>query len=135
MRISDWSSDVCSSDLRELRRPPSGGGPPGPDAADGARRAARLGRRRRRRPRAARAPRPAHRCRRPRVGEPRPDRGPMSLHLPTPAVALAIGAHPAAVEFGAGAALAKWSAHGWLAPPPLFTDNPEASPGGKKGVP
>ena len=36
----------------------------------------------------------------------------MSLNLPTPAVALAIGAHPDDVEFGCGATLAKWSAAG-----------------------
>ncbi len=39
-------------------------------------------------------------------------------NLDTPAVALAIGAHPDDVEFGCGATLAKWAAHGcqvtWL---------------------
>ena len=42
----------------------------------------------------------------------------MSLNLPTPAVALAIGAHPDDVEFGCGATLAKWSAAGRVGPPP-----------------
>ena len=35
-----------------------------------------------------------------------------SLDLPTPRVALAIGAHPDDVEFGGGGTLAKWSADG-----------------------
>src|SRR3546814_13923593 len=30
MRISDWSSDVCSSDLRAVPRAPTGRGAPGP---------------------------------------------------------------------------------------------------------
>src|SRR3546814_8133478 len=33
MRISDWSSDVCSSDLPSLRAPSRSGNPP-PNAAD-----------------------------------------------------------------------------------------------------
>ncbi len=36
----------------------------------------------------------------------------MSLNLPTPARALAVGAHPDDVEFGCGGTLAKWSAAG-----------------------
>ena len=35
-----------------------------------------------------------------------------SLDLPTPARALAVGAHPDDIEFGAGATLAKWAAAG-----------------------
>lgn len=35
-----------------------------------------------------------------------------SLDLPTPGIALAIGAHPDDVEFGCGATLAKWAAAG-----------------------
>jgi LmbE family N-acetylglucosaminyl deacetylase len=35
-----------------------------------------------------------------------------SVDLPVPSVALAIGAHPDDIEFGAGATLAKWSAAG-----------------------
>ena len=43
-----------------------------------------------------------------------PDTGPggFSFDLPTPAVALAIGAHPDDIEFGCGATLAKWAAGG-----------------------
>jgi LmbE family N-acetylglucosaminyl deacetylase len=37
---------------------------------------------------------------------------PVTTELPTPAVALAIGAHPDDVEFGCGATLAKWVAGG-----------------------
>jgi LmbE family N-acetylglucosaminyl deacetylase len=37
-----------------------------------------------------------------------------SIDLPTPKVALAIGAHPDDVEFGCGATLAKWAAAGCL---------------------
>ena len=47
-------------------------------------------------------------------GQPVP-RGPiteMTRDLPTPRVALAIGAHPDDVEFGCGATLAKWAADG-----------------------
>ena len=36
----------------------------------------------------------------------------VSVNLPTPARALAIGAHPDDIEFGAGATLAKWAAGG-----------------------
>jgi len=36
----------------------------------------------------------------------------VSIDLPRPAIALAIGAHPDDVEFGCGATLAKWAAHG-----------------------
>lgn len=46
----------------------------------------------------------------------------MSLNLPTPAVALAIGAHPDDVEFGAGATLAKWSAAGAVVHHLICTD-------------
>ena len=38
--------------------------------------------------------------------------GPPTVDLPVPAVALAIGAHPDDVEFGAGGTLAKWAAAG-----------------------
>jgi len=36
----------------------------------------------------------------------------MTLDLPAPARALAIGAHPDDIEFGSGATLAKWAAAG-----------------------
>lgn len=41
-----------------------------------------------------------------------PRRGEMTVDLPVPAVALAIGAHPDDVEFGCGATLAKWASTG-----------------------
>jgi LmbE family N-acetylglucosaminyl deacetylase len=46
----------------------------------------------------------------------------VSLNLPTPAVALAIGAHPDDVEFGCGATLAKWSAAGAVVHHLICTD-------------
>jgi LmbE family N-acetylglucosaminyl deacetylase len=55
-----------------------------------------------------------------------------SVNLPTPAVALAIGAHPDDVEFGAGATLAKWAADGCVVHHLVLTDgskgtwNPDA---------
>ncbi len=42
--------------------------------------------------------------------------------LPVPAVALAVGAHPDDVEFGAGATLAKWAAAGCLVHHLVLTD-------------
>lgn len=42
--------------------------------------------------------------------------------LPTPAVALAIGAHPDDVEFGCGATLAKWAAAGCVVHHLVLTD-------------
>lgn len=51
----------------------------------------------------------------------------MSLNLPTPAVALAIGAHPDDVEFGCGAALAKWSAAGAVVHHLICTDGAKGS--------
>jgi LmbE family N-acetylglucosaminyl deacetylase len=45
-----------------------------------------------------------------------------SIDLPTPSVALAIGAHPDDVEFGAGGTLAKWSAAGCLVHHLVCTD-------------
>jgi LmbE family N-acetylglucosaminyl deacetylase len=49
------------------------------------------------------------------VNDDQPRVGPSSIlttDLPTPARALAIGAHPDDIEFGAGATLAKWAAQG-----------------------
>jgi LmbE family N-acetylglucosaminyl deacetylase len=51
----------------------------------------------------------------------------MSLDLPTPAIALAIGAHPDDVEFGCGATLAKWSAAGAVVHHLICTDGAKGS--------
>jgi LmbE family N-acetylglucosaminyl deacetylase len=51
----------------------------------------------------------------------------VSLNLPTPVVALAIGAHPDDVEFGAGATLAKWSAAGTVVHHLICTDGSKGS--------
>jgi LmbE family N-acetylglucosaminyl deacetylase len=51
----------------------------------------------------------------------------VSLNLPTPAVALAIGAHPDDVEFGGGATLAKWSAAGSVVHHLICTDGSKGS--------
>ena len=51
----------------------------------------------------------------------------MSLNLPTPAVALAIGAHPDDIEFGAGGTLAKWSAAGTVVHHLVCTDGSKGS--------
>jgi LmbE family N-acetylglucosaminyl deacetylase len=51
----------------------------------------------------------------------------VSLNLPTPAVALAIGAHPDDVEFGGGATLAKWSAAGTVVHHLICTDGSKGS--------
>ena len=47
--------------------------------------------------------------------------------LPTPAIALAIGAHPDDVEFGCGATLAKWSAAGCVVHHLICTDGSKGS--------
>jgi LmbE family N-acetylglucosaminyl deacetylase len=55
-----------------------------------------------------------------------------SVDLPTPSVALAIGAHPDDIEFGCGGTLAKWAAAGCVVHHLVLTDgskgtwNPEA---------
>jgi LmbE family N-acetylglucosaminyl deacetylase len=51
----------------------------------------------------------------------------VSLNLPTPPVALAIGAHPDDVEFGCGATLAKWSASGAVVHHLICTDGSKGS--------
>jgi LmbE family N-acetylglucosaminyl deacetylase len=51
----------------------------------------------------------------------------VSLNLPTPAVALAIAAHPDDVEFGCGATLAKWSAAGAVCHHLICTDGAKGS--------
>jgi LmbE family N-acetylglucosaminyl deacetylase len=45
-----------------------------------------------------------------------------SLDLPTPTCALAVGAHPDDIEFGAGATLAKWAAQGCVVHHIVCTD-------------
>jgi LmbE family N-acetylglucosaminyl deacetylase len=57
-------------------------------------------------------------------GQPVPDTMPRapSIDLPTPSVALAIGAHPDDVEFGCGGTLAKWSADGCVVHYVVCTD-------------
>ncbi len=51
----------------------------------------------------------------------------MSLNLATPAVALAIGAHPDDVEFGCGATLAKWATAGCVVHHLICTDGSKGS--------
>ena len=51
----------------------------------------------------------------------------MSQNLPTPAIALAIGAHPDDIEFGAGGTLAKWSAAGTVVHHLVCTDGSKGS--------
>jgi LmbE family N-acetylglucosaminyl deacetylase len=51
----------------------------------------------------------------------------VSVNLPTPAVALAIGAHPDDVEFGCGGTLAKWSADGCVVHHLICTDGSKGS--------
>lgn len=51
----------------------------------------------------------------------------MSVNLPTPAVALGIGAHPDDVEFGCGATLAKWAKAGCVVHHLICTDGSKGS--------
>ena len=51
----------------------------------------------------------------------------MQLNLPVPRSALAIGAHPDDVEFGAGATLAKWAAGGCVVSHLICTDGSKGS--------
>jgi LmbE family N-acetylglucosaminyl deacetylase len=51
----------------------------------------------------------------------------VSLNLPTPSVALAVGAHPDDIEFGCGATLAKWSAAGAVVHHLVCTDGAKGS--------
>lgn len=51
----------------------------------------------------------------------------MQLNLDTPAVALAVGAHPDDVEFGCGATLAKWAAEGCVVHHVICTDGAKGS--------
>lgn len=55
-------------------------------------------------------------------GQPAPDAPAVTRNLATPKIALAIGAHPDDVEFGAGATLAKWAADGCVVHHLICTD-------------
>jgi LmbE family N-acetylglucosaminyl deacetylase len=55
-------------------------------------------------------------------GQPWPGGRPIEVDLPVPSVALAVGAHPDDVEFGAGGTLAKWAAHGCIVHHLICTD-------------
>jgi len=56
-----------------------------------------------------------------------PERGPVTVDLPTPARVLAVGAHPDDVEFGCGATLAKWAAAGCEVVHLVLTDGSKGS--------
>jgi LmbE family N-acetylglucosaminyl deacetylase len=51
----------------------------------------------------------------------------MSIDLPVPPAALAVGAHPDDVEFGCGATLAKWAAAGCRIHHLICTDGSKGS--------
>jgi LmbE family N-acetylglucosaminyl deacetylase len=53
--------------------------------------------------------------------------GPLTVDLPTPTRALAIGAHPDDIEFGCGATLAKWAAAGCRLHHLILTDGSKGS--------
>ena len=55
------------------------------------------------------------------------DKVSVSVDLPTPRCALAIGAHPDDIEFGAGATLAKWAANGCRIHHLVLTDGSKGS--------
>ena len=55
-------------------------------------------------------------------GQPGHEPPTVAIDLPTPGVALAVGAHPDDVEFGAGGTLAKWAAHGCVVHHLVCTD-------------
>jgi LmbE family N-acetylglucosaminyl deacetylase len=52
---------------------------------------------------------------------------PVSVDLPVPEVALAVGAHPDDIEFGSGATLAKWAAQGCRVHMLVLTDGSKGS--------
>ncbi len=60
-------------------------------------------------------------------GQPRLTDAEPSLNLPVPRVALAVGAHPDDVEFGAGGTLAKWAAQGCTVHYVVCTDGSKGS--------
>ncbi|MEW6474604.1 MAG: PIG-L deacetylase family protein [Actinomycetota bacterium] len=53
--------------------------------------------------------------------------GAVSIDLPTPGRALAIGAHPDDIDFGCGATLAKWAAAGCVVTELVLTDGSKGS--------
>jgi LmbE family N-acetylglucosaminyl deacetylase len=53
--------------------------------------------------------------------------GPVTVDLPVPASALAVGAHPDDIEFGCGATLAKWAAAGCRVHHLILTDGSKGS--------
>src|ERR1700721_2501884 len=53
--------------------------------------------------------------------------GPVTVGLPVPPGALAIGAHPDDIEFGCGATLAKWAAAGCRLHHLVLTDGSKGS--------
>ena len=129
-RRDDGTNVLAVPDRRRVPRSPTA---PGRSAATGPRPSrlglpvrvvrdprARLGRRRARP--TSPAPgwrRPTSRARRRRAPAPTVARDRRAgADLPTPARALAIGAHPDDVEFGCGATLAKWAAGGLRGAPP-----------------
>jgi LmbE family N-acetylglucosaminyl deacetylase len=65
-----------------------------------------------------------------------PAADPVTVDQPTPASALAIGAHPDDIEFGCGATLAKWAAAGCRVHHLVLTDGSKGSwdPGADLGV-
>lgn len=56
-----------------------------------------------------------------------PDTGTVTVDLPVPASALAIGAHPDDIEFGAGSTLARWAAAGCRVHHLVLTDGSKGS--------
>ncbi len=56
-----------------------------------------------------------------------PGSGPVTVDLPVPASALAVGAHPDDIEFGCGATLAKWAAAGCRIHHLVLTDGSKGS--------
>ena len=53
--------------------------------------------------------------------------GPVTVNLPIPSSALAIGAHPDDIEFGCGATLAKWADAGCRVHHLVLTDGSKGS--------